>query len=170
MAINKTIPEIYQPLFLPNWTPEEQKRFTPAYKEELRRRLILGSGGISESELGVQEIVLKGGRISGKTKNDELSSVPLFFGDKGDMWYCRSEDSTIRTSIFASMQETLYSLGFTLSNSNKTDFKVSYSPFQITCNATGNTMQFFGINKDINRTKGKFPPSGRLNARRSERA
>ena len=162
MAINKTIPEIYQPLFLPNWPPEEQKRFTPAYKEELRRRLILGSGGISESEIGVKEIVLKGGRISGKTKNDELSSVPLFFGDKGDMWYCRSEDSTIRTSIFASMQETLYSLGFTLANSNKTDFKVSYSPFQITCNATGNTMQFFGINKDINRTKGKFPPSGRL--------
>ena len=155
------IPEIFQPLFKPNYSEYEAKKFTAEYKDTLRRRLIRGEE-IDASEFGVKEIVLKGGRVSGKTKNDELSSVPLFFGEKGDMWYCRSEDSTIRTSIFASMQETLFSLGFTLSNTDKTAFKISYSPFQITSNETGNVMQFFGINKDINRTKGKFPPSGKL--------
>ena len=87
---------------------------------------------------------------------------PDFFGDTGDIWYCRSEENTIRRSIFQSMQSTLRMRGFTLSNRNDTDFKVSSSPFEIKCNKTGNVCQFFAINKDIDRTKAMTPPSGRL--------
>ena len=60
------------------------------------------------------------------------------------------------------MQSTLRKCGFSLSNRNDTDFKVSTSPFEIKCNHTGNVCQFFAINKDIDRTKAMTPPSGRL--------
>lgn len=157
-----TIPKIFKPLFLPNWTEEEAKRFTPTYKDEIRRRLYRGEE-VSAADLGVREIILKGGRISGKTINDELASIPdLISEERGDLWYCRSEDNTIRRSIFQSMQATLHARGFTLSNRADTDFKVMTSPFEIKHNRTGNVIQFFAINKDINRTKGQFPPSGRL--------
>ena len=157
-----TIPKIFKPLFLPNWTEEEAKRFTPTYKDEIRRRLYRGEE-VSAADLGVREIILKGGRISGKTINDELASIPdLTSEERGDLWYCRSEDNTIRRSIFQSMQATLHARGFTLSNRADTDFKVMTSPFEIKHNRTGNVIQFFAINKDINRTKGQFPPSGRL--------
>lgn len=155
------IPKIYQPLFEPNHSKEEAKLFTKAYKQELRRKILAGED-VNLSEVGVKTFVLHGGRISGKTKNDELATVPLFFGEKGDIWYCRSEQGDIRMSIFQSMQSTLQSMGFTISDNRHSDFKISKSPFEITCNATGNKCQFLAINKDINRTKSFEPPSGKL--------
>ena len=118
---------------------------------------------IDASALGVKTFVLKGGRISGKTVNDEKATIPLFFDkEPGDIWYCRSEDNTIRRSIFQSLQSTLRGEGYTLSNRVDTDFKVSTSPFEVKCNKTGNVCQFFAINKDIDRTKAMTPPSGKL--------
>lgn len=155
------VPEIFSELFLPNHTVFERRKFTSEYKADLKRRLIRGEL-ITDDMLGVKSFVLKGGRISGKTMNDELAVVPDFFGEPGDIWYCRSEENTIRRSIFQSMQSTLRKRGFTLSNRHDTDFKVSNSPFEIKCNATGNVCQFFAINKDIDRTKAMTPPSGRL--------
>lgn len=156
-----TIPDIFKPLFIPNYTETERKKFTAAYKQELKRRILKGES-VEESEVGIKTIIQDGGRVSGKTKNGELATIPDFYGDKGDVWYCRSEENTIRRSIFQSMQSTLYEQGYTLSNRSDTDFKISTAPFEIKCNATGNTMQFFAINKDINRTKAMTPPSGRL--------
>lgn len=157
-----TIPNIFKPLFLPNWTKEEAKRFTTEYKSEIRRKLYKGLE-VSARDLGVKEIICKGGRISGKTLNDELASIPdLVSKERGDIWYCRSEDNTIRRTIFQSMSATLHNQGFTLSNRADTDFKITTSPFEIKHNYTGNVIQFFAINKDINRTKGQFPPSGKL--------
>ena len=155
------IPDKFRPLFLPNHGKAERQKFTSAYKAELKRKLVRGES-ITDDMLGVKSFVLKGGRISGKTMNDELAAVQDFFGDSGDVWYCRSEENTIRRSIFQSMQSTLRMYGFTLSNRNDTDFKVSNSPFEIKCNRTGNVCQFFAINKDIDRTKAMTPPSGRL--------
>lgn len=157
----KIIPELFSPLFVPNHTQEERKAFTPAYKAEIRRKLLRGDE-VSDDALGVKTIILKGGRISGKTANDELATIPDFFGERGDIWYCRSEENTIRRSIFQSMQSTLRERGFSLSSGTETDFKVSTSPFEIKCNASGNVCQFFAINKDIDRTKAMTPPSGRL--------
>nr|DAR50613.1 MAG TPA: large terminase [Caudoviricetes sp.] len=162
MMINRREPQKFAPLFLPNWTPKEAKRFTPFYKDELRKRLYRGEE-VNPSDLGVKEFILKGGRLSGKTKSDEEATVPEIVSPvKGDIWYCRSEDNTIRRSIFQSMQATLHEFGLTLSNRTDTDFKVTTSPFEIKNNRTGNVIQFFAINKDINRTKGQFPPSGKL--------
>jgi len=159
---NVIVPKIFKELFIPNHTEQEKKKFTPQYKAEIRRRLLRGEE-ISDSEIGVKTFVLKGGRISGKTANDELATIPLFFDkEPGDIWCCRSEDNTIRNSIFQSVQSTLRKQGYTLSNRSDTDFKVCTAPFSIICNSTGNTMQFFAINKDIDRTKGRFPPSGKL--------
>lgn len=156
------VPSIFKPLFLPNRTPEERKMFTPEYKASLRRRLMLGEN-IDAREFGVQEIVLRGGRISGKTVNDENAAfLDLIDPEPGDVWYCRSEENTIRRYIFQSMLATIRRFGCSVSNRDSTDFKVSYSPFEIKCNFTGNTCQFFAINKDIDRTKSMFPPSGRL--------
>lgn len=156
------IPEKFQFLFLPNRPPEEQAKYTPFYKEQLRRRLLRGEE-VTAQDLGVLETILRGGRISGKTTNDELACAQLLEDNTpGDLWYCRSEESTIRRTIFQSFQASMHSLGFTLSNRNDTDLKVSTSPFEIKHNRTGNVIQFFAINKDINRTKGHFPPSGRL--------
>lgn len=155
------IPEVFKELFMPNYTPEQRKNiFTAEYKQDLKHRLMRGEE-VAASEVGVKTFVVDGGRISGKTINDENATVPDFFGEPGDIWYCRSEENTIRRSIFQSMQSTLRSMGFTLSNRSDTDFKVSSSPFEIKCNHTGNVCQFFAINKDINRTKSMMPPSGR---------
>lgn len=155
-------PKIYSQLFLPNHTPEEQKKFTPEYKEALRLKAMAGIQ-LTPNEVGIKTFVLEGGRSSGKTKNDELSTVQLLDEDEiGDVWYCRSEQEDIRMSIFQSMQSTLRRMGYTLSNTERTDFKISKSPYEITCNRTGNRVQFLAINKDINRTKGYEPPSGRL--------
>lgn len=158
----KKQPKIFKELFMPNWNIEEAKRFTPRYKEELRKRLYRGEE-VSPNDLGVKEFILKGGRLSGKTQTDEEATVPeILSEERGDIWYCRSEDNTIRRSIFQSMQATLYKYGCTLSNRRDTTFKVSTSPFEIKNNRTENVIQFFAINKDINRTKGQFPPSGRI--------
>ena len=155
------IPSCFKPLFLPNHTVEQRKRFTPEYKANLRRRLLRGET-LNDDDIGLKTIIQDGGRVSGKTVNGEYAATPDFFGERGDMWYCRSEENTIRRSIFQSMQSTLRAQGYTLSNREDTDFKVSSSPFEIKCNATGNIMQFFAINKDIDRTKAMTPPSGRL--------
>ena len=156
------IPQIYQPLFVANHKSEEAAKFTADYKNEIRRRLIRGEY-VSDDEIGVKTFVCKGGRISGKTDNDEFATIPLLWDDTpGDVWYCRSADNTIRRSIFQSMQATIRKLGFSVSNRKDTDFKVSVSPFEITCNKNGNTCQFFAINNDIDRTKAMFPPSGKL--------
>lgn len=160
--MNKTIPQKFAPLFIPNRTKEERKLFTPEHKSQLRMRLLAGEE-LNASELGVKEIILKGGRISGKTVNDELASVAdMINPERGDIWYCRSEENTIRRSIFQSLQSTIRSLGYTISNRNDTDFKISTSPFEIKHVRTGNVCQFFAINKDIDRTKAMTPPSGRL--------
>ncbi len=159
--INKIIvPQKFKPLFIPNYTTEERKKFTPEFKAELTRKLLRGED-IAE-QLGVKTFILSSGRISGKTVNDENATVPDFFGERGDIWYCRSEENTIRRSIFESMKLTLRNHGYTLSNRNDTDFKYSTAPFEIKCNSTGNVCQFFAINKDIDRTKSMIPPSGRL--------
>ncbi len=158
---NITIPNIFKPLFVDNYSRREQEKFTDAYKSELRRRILKGET-VSLNDVGVKTFVLHGGRNSGKTKNDEFSTVPLFFGSRGDIWYCRSEQVDIRKSIFQSMQSTIFSMGFSLSEHSGADFKISKSPFEITCNATGNKCQFLAINGDINRTKGYEPPSGKL--------
>lgn len=155
-------PALFKPLFLPNRTPEERKLFTAEYKADLRRRLMRGED-VDPRDFGVQEIVLRGGRISGKTMNDEDAAfLDLIDPEPGDVWYCRSEENTIRRSIFQSFLATIRRFGYTVSNREHTDFKVSYSPFEIKCNLTGNICQFFAINKDIDRTKSMFPPSGRL--------
>lgn len=156
------IPKIFKELFIPNRTAVERAKFTPEYKREIKRKLLHGED-IDASALGVKTFVLKGGRISGKTVNDEKATIPLFFDkEPGDIWYCRSEDNTIRRSIFQSLQSTLRGEGYTLSNRVDTDFKVSTSPFEVKCNKTGNVCQFFAINKDIDRTKAMTPPSGKL--------
>lgn len=156
------VPRIFKPIFIPNRSPKERKLFTPEYKAQLRRRLLLGEN-VDPSEFGIKEIVLRGGRISGKTTNDEAAAVlELLNEEVGDVWYCRSEENTIRRSVFQSMQATIRKFGYTLSNKDNTDFKVSYSPFEIKCNLTGNICQFFAINNDIDRTKSMFPPNGRL--------
>lgn len=155
------IPELFKPLFIPNHTEFERAAFTKEYKSEIKRKLLRGEE-VTDDMLGLKTIVLKGGRISGKTVNDELASIPDFFGERGDIWYCRSEENTIRRSIFQSMQSTLRERGFSLSDGKDADFKVSTSPFEIKCNRTGNVCQFFAINKDIDRTKSMNPPSGRL--------
>lgn len=159
--MNVNVPEIYEPLFYPNHTKEDALNYTPEKKAKLRERLMSGEN-LSAQDVGIKIFVLSGGRSSGKTRNDELANVPLLLSkEPGDIWYCRSEQVTIRMSIFQSMQATLSSLGFTL-GTEKDDFKISKSPFEITCNATGNKIQFLAINKDINRTKGYEPPSGKL--------
>ncbi len=155
------IPKKFRPLFVANHTKDSRSKFTAEYKTDLKRRMLRGES-ITDDMLGVKTIVLKGGRISGKTMNDEIAAIPDFFGETGDIWYCRSEENTIRRSIFQSMQSTLRNYGFTLSNRTDTDFKVSNSPFEIKCNKTGNACQFFAINKDIDRTKAMTPPSGKL--------
>lgn len=156
------IPEKFKVLVQPNYTEEERARlFPPEKKDEIRRRLLRGEE-VDDSEIGLKTIVLKGGRISGKTQTDDYATIPLFFGEKGDIWYCRSEENTLRRSVVASLEQTIRACGFTISNGKHTDFKISYSPFEITCNHTGNKCQFFAINKDINRTKAMIPPSGKL--------
>lgn len=155
------IPSIFAPLVQPNHTEEERKLFTEAYKADLKRRLIHGEN-VTADMFGVKTFVLKGGRISGKTQTDENATIQDFFGERGDIWYCRSTDNTIRQSIFTSMQSTIRSAGFTISEKSGSDFKASKAPFEIKCNATGNVCQFFAINNDINRTKSRFPPSGKL--------
>ena len=155
------IPNLFRPLFEPNFTEEERKKFTPAYKESLRKRLMSGEE-LTDSDIGVKTIIQDGGRVSGKTLNGEYAIGHDVVKGRGDIWYCRSEENTIRRSIFQSMQATLHSMGFTLSNRNDTDFKVSSSPFEIKNNRNNNVIQFFAINKDINRTKAMSPPSGKL--------
>ena len=159
--MNIKIPKIYEPLFRPNHTREELAKFTDSYKASLRKRILAGEE-LDLSAIGLKTFVLYGGRSSGKTKNDEYSTAELFFGKPGDIWYCRSEQADIRLSIFQSLQSTLFSMGFTLSDHKSTDFKVTRSPYEIICNRTGNRCQFLAINKDINRTKGYEPPTGRL--------
>lgn len=162
MGKNIIIPKIYEPLIRPNYTEEERRRlFPPEKKQEIKRRLLAGES-VSEDEIGIKKIVLVGGRLSGKTQTDDLATFPLFFGERGDIWSCRSEENTLRRSNVASILSALHACGATVSNRRDTTFRVSYSPFEITCNATGNVCQFFAINKDINRTKGMMPPSGRL--------
>ena len=156
------IPKVFAELAKPNYTEEERaKLFTPEKKAAVRARLLRGEA-VEDCEIGFKEFVLKGGRISGKTETDDKLTVQCFFGEPGDIWITRSEENTLRKSVVASMQKAIHDEGFTISNRRDTDFRISYSPFEITCNRTGNVCQFFAINKDINRTKGMMPPSGKL--------
>ena len=61
------IPEIFKPLFLPNHTAAQREAFTKEYKAEIKRKLLRGEE-ISDEMLGVKTIVLKGGRISGRSE------------------------------------------------------------------------------------------------------
>lgn len=130
-------------------------------REEMMRRLLSGED-LNLADMGVDEYILYSGRVSGKTQHDEIAIINDVMTGKGDVWYTRSEDGDIRGSIFTSTLGTIAQMGFSYSNKAGADFKVSYSPFEITCNRTGNKIQFFAINKDINRTKGKVAPSGKL--------
>ena len=40
--MNKTIPDKFAPLFVPNWSKGERQKFTPEFKENLRSRLLAG--------------------------------------------------------------------------------------------------------------------------------
>ena len=72
---------------------------------------------VDPRDFGVQEIVLRGGRISGKTMNDEDAAfLDLIDPEPGDVWYCRSEENTIRRSIFQSFLATIRRFGYTVSN------------------------------------------------------
>jgi len=150
----------FAPLFKPNHSPLRAEAIR-AQRSELVKKILEGQE-VSLSELGIKEYILQSGRVSGKTQHDEFAAVADLIQGKGDMWYCRSEDGDIRGSIFTSMQQSIAAMGYSLSNSRGADFRVSHSPFEITHNYTGNKIQFFAINKDINRTKGKYPPSGIL--------
>lgn len=158
-----TIPKLYQPLFMPNHKPSESAAFdSPEYRQQLIQRLLSGEE-VDPSAFGAKTFIGKSGRSTGKTTNNEFAIGQEIAEGVGDVWYCRSELGDIRSSIFTSMQSTLLKLGYTLSSKDKrADFYVCASPFEITHNRTGNKIQFFAINKDINRTKGFVPPSGRL--------
>lgn len=130
-------------------------------REEMMRRLLDGED-VNLAEMGVDEYILESGRVSGKTSHDDIAAVNDIVTGVGDVWITRSEDGDIRNTVFASILVTITNMGFSYSNKATTDFKVSYSPFEVTYNANGNKIQFFGINKDINRTKGKMAPSGKL--------
>jgi phage terminase large subunit len=160
MSNQLTMLQDFAPLFLPNHSASRLS-IIRANRDSNIKRMLMGED-VNLADLGVKEFVLQSGRVSGKTKHDEYAAVAEIVKGRGDMWYCRSEDADIRNSIFTSMQQSIADFGFTLSKSHGADFKVSYSPFEITHNATGNKIQFFAINKDINRTKGKIPPSGKL--------
>ncbi|MCX4361785.1 MAG: phage terminase large subunit [Clostridia bacterium] len=155
--------DTYLPLLLPNHSIEQANLFeTKEYKESLTKRILSGEE-LDPSAFGAKTYIGKSGRSTGKTTNSELAIAQDIVTGKGDIWYCRSELGDIRSSIFSSMQSTIRKLGFTLSGRDrKADFYVCASPFEITHNKTGNKIQFFAINKDINRTKGFFPPSGKL--------
>lgn len=158
--ISLTMLTAFAPLFLPNHTDEDAKAIRESQSELVAK--LLNGDKVGLSDLGVKEFVLLSGRVSGKTQHDEFAAVADLIQGVGDMWYVRSEEGDIRQSIFTSMQQTIIQMGYSVSNRGGADFKVSYSPFEITHNATGNKIQFFAINKDINRSKGKMPPSKKL--------
>lgn len=138
------------------------KKHTSRYtKAEILQKLLAGEE-VDPSEIGIDEIICTSGRVSGKTHHGDIATVKDLYDGVGDVWYCRSEDGDIRTSIFTGLLSTITEMGYSYSNRATTDFKVSYSPFEVTCNRNGNKAQFFGINKDINRTKGRVAPSGKL--------
>ena len=73
------IPKKFEILVKPNYTEEERRRlFPPEKKVEVRRRLLKGEE-IDDSDIGLKTIILKGGRISGKTQTDDYATIPLFF-------------------------------------------------------------------------------------------
>lgn len=137
---------------------QHPSRYTRA---EITQRLLAGEE-VDPQEIGIDEIICTSGRVSGKTHHGDIATVKDLYDGVGDVWYCRSEDGDIRTSIFTGLLSTITEMGYSYSNRITADFKVSYSPFEITCNRNGNKVQFFGINKDINRTKGRVAPSGKL--------
>lgn len=154
--------EDFEELFLPNHSLKEMAKFEdPIYRRTIIERMLAGEN-VSLAELGIREFVLYSGRLSGKTQHCEFADILDITQGVGDIWYCRSEEGDVRNSIFSSIQSSILQLGYTISNKGGADFRVSYSPYEITHNATGNKFQFLAINKDINRTKGYFPPSGRL--------
>lgn len=157
--------DCYLPLIEPNHSPAECKKFDSLeYRADLIRRMLAGEQ-INPAEFGARTIIGESGRSTGKTTHTEFAIAKAMtdYSERGDSWYCRSELGDIRNSVFTSMQSTLYSLGFTLSNNHKTsDFYVSVSPFEIVNNRSGDKIQFLPINKDINRTKGFVAPSKRL--------
>lgn len=164
MATNRVrFLDTYLPILQPNHTPDQARLFeSEEYKRELIDRMLNGED-IDPSAIGAKTYVNKSGRSTGKTTNTEFVIGKFITEGNGDIWYCRSEDGDIGRSIFTSMQSTLRVMGFTLSRKDRNaDFHVCASPYQITHNKTGNVIQFFAINKDINRTKGFFPPSGKL--------
>ena len=44
MKTKITIPKIFKPLFLPNYTEEERKRFTPKYKADINTKFLYLKG------------------------------------------------------------------------------------------------------------------------------
>lgn len=149
--------------FLRQYVPLLAKpKINKAVDKELLLQRQLEGEDISLVDMGVSEIISSSGRVSGKTQHSEIAAVADVKDGFGDVWYVRSEEGDIRGSIFTSMLSTISKMGYSYSNKAGADFKVSYSPFEITCNSNGNKIQFFAINKDINRTKGKVPPSGKL--------
>lgn len=149
--------------YLAQYTPvlihkKHESRYT---KDEITRKLLNGED-VDPREIGIDEIICVSGRVSGKTHHGDIATVKDLYDGVGDVWYCRSEDADIRTSIFTGLLSTITEMGYSYSKRTTTDFRVSYSPFEITCNRNGNKVQFFGINKDINRTKGRVAPSGKL--------
>ena len=98
-------------------------------------------------------IILSSGRVTGKTTSNDYAAVADIMQGRGDIWYARSELTDIRASIFTSIQAAIYDMGAAA------EFEASMSPFEIRHLPTGNKIQFFAINRDINRTKGRIPPT-----------
>lgn len=154
--------DTYLPILEANHSAEQTRLFEDEeYKKELNERLLNGEI-VDPSAFGAKTYIGKSGRSTGKTTNTEFVIGKMITEGDGDIWYCRSEEGDIGKSIFSSMVATLRIMGFTLSKNKRSDFRVCQSPYQITHNRTGNVIQFFPLNKDINRTKGFYPPSGKL--------
>lgn len=155
----------FKPLYMPNHTQDVADMLDSAqHRAEVMKRLLSGDGsGLNLNDLGIKKYLLYSGRSSGKTYADEeATALDLVQGGRGDVWYTRAELGDIRNSIFTSMQQTLHRMGMTVSDGPGALWRAKLSPFELICNKNGNRIQFFAINKDINRSKGFTPPSGVL--------
>ena len=104
----------------------------------------------------VSEIVEESGRCTAKSTSNEILAISLMLQSKyNNIWYCRSEKSDIRETVFSSMIATIQMLQ--LENS----FSWSLAPYQIVCKESKAICYFGAINgktdDDMTATKGFTP-------------
>lgn len=141
------IPKVYNPIWLENplkiITEEEEKIFKSLNIEPL---------GV------INEFILNGGRITGKTTDARDYCMYRLISEEGaNIVVTRAEQNDIRGSVFAGFEKLIYKI---TNNKPQKYFKISKSPFEITFKPNGNKIFFLAINKDINRTKGFEIPKG----------